>query len=60
MPPEETEREHQSGENPVLGYLLGATLKSLNETLLFDDDLEPIRDEELYCLSMKGIHRVPD
>jgi len=60
LTPEQAEREHQSGENAVLGYLSGATLKSLNETILFDDDLEPIYDEELYCLSRKGIHRVGD
>jgi hypothetical protein len=47
-------------DDPCLGFLTGATLKSLNETLLFDDDLEPIRDDELYRVSMSGIHRVPD
>ena len=58
MDAEQAERNHRSGENPVLGYLTGETLKSLNETLLFDDDLEPIRDDELYVISMSGIFRV--
>jgi hypothetical protein len=60
MTSEERERQHQSRENPVAGFLTGKTLKVLDPFLLFDDELEPVKDEELYAITLKGIFRVED
>jgi hypothetical protein len=50
----------QTERAPVMGYLTGATLLILNDSLLRDSDGELLEPEELYEVSMDGIHRVPD
>jgi hypothetical protein len=52
--------EQAANDNAVLGYLTGATLKGLNEAMIFDDDLDPIQDDELYVITLKGIFRVTE